>query len=146
MIISNFIVFEGIDGAGTTTQLNILKDKLKSKPSWFTAEPTAKETGVFLRKVLKGDIVLHPDTTARLFAADRSEHIYGKDGILEHTQKGELVICDRYLFSNLAYQSSECGSSLPEELNKSFPLPQIVFYFDLAPNISITRVTGPGIT
>ena len=53
-------------------------------------------------------------------------------GILEHTQTGELVVCDRYLFSNLAYQSSECGSSLPEELNKSFPLPQIVFYFDLS--------------
>ena len=45
MTVSNFIVFEGIDGAGTTTQLNILKDKLKSKPSWFTAEPTIKETG-----------------------------------------------------------------------------------------------------
>ena len=146
MIVSNFIVFEGIDGAGTTTQLNILKDKLKSKPSWFTAEPTTKETGVFLRKVLKGDIVLHPDTTARLFAADRCEHLYGKDGILEHTQKGELVICDRYLFSNLAYQSSECGSSLPEELNKSFPLPQIVFYFDISPDISINRITGRGVT
>ncbi|MBO4729600.1 MAG: dTMP kinase [Spirochaetaceae bacterium] len=146
MTVSNFIVFEGIDGAGTTTQLNILKDKLKSKPSWFTAEPTIKETGVFLRKVLKGDIVLHPDTTARLFAADRCEHLYGKDGILEHAQKGELVVCDRYLFSNLAYQSSECGASLPEELNKSFPLPEIVFYFDISPDISINRITGRGVT
>ncbi|MCQ2579988.1 MAG: dTMP kinase [Treponemataceae bacterium] len=146
MIISNFIVFEGIDGAGTTTQLNILKDKLKGKPAWFTFEPTARETGVFLRNVLKGDIVLHPDTTARLFAADRCEHLYGKDGIIERTQNGELVVCDRYLFSNLAYQSSECGDSLPKELNKSFPLPQIVFYFDLSPDISINRITGRGVT
>jgi dTMP kinase len=146
MIISNFIVFEGIDGAGTTTQLNILKDKLKCKPAWFTFEPTTRETGVFLRKVLKGDIVLHPDTTARLFAADRCEHLYGKNGIMEHIQKGELVFCDRYIFSNIAYQSSECDNSLPEELNKSFPLPQIVFYFDLPADISINRITVRGVT
>ena len=89
-------------------------------------------------------LFVHELSTPR--TADRCEHLYGKDGIIEHTQNGEIVVCDRYLFSNLAYQSSECGSSLPEELNKSFPLPQIVFYFDISPDISINRITGRGVT
>ena len=146
MILQNFIVFEGIDGAGTSTQLKILQDKLHDKPAYFTCEPTELETGRFLRKVLKGDIKLHPDTIARLFAADRCEHLFGNNGILELTQKGNLVVSDRYIFSNLAYQSNECGKELPRALNASFPLPQIVFYFDLDPSISINRIHNRGVT
>ena len=146
MILQNFIVFEGIDGAGTSTQMKLLQDKLCNKPVYFTCEPTELETGRFLRRVLKGDIKLHPDTTARLFAADRCEHLFGNNGIIELTQKGNLVISDRYIFSNLAYQSNECGKELPRALNASFPLPQIVFYFDLDPSISINRIHNRGVT
>jgi dTMP kinase len=146
MVLQNFIVFEGIDGAGTTTQQKLLAKKLENKKVWFTAEPTTGETGVFLRRVLKGDITLHPQTVARLFAADRSEHVYGKNGILELCKKNYLVVSDRYFFSSLAYQTPECGKELPLKLNEDFPLPEYVFYFVISPSQSLKRITGRGVT
>ena len=81
MILHNFIVFEGIDGAGTSTQLSILQKKLPPNRAFFSAEPTTLETGKFLRRILSGEVPVHPQTAAYLFAADRCEHIYGKDGV-----------------------------------------------------------------
>ncbi|MBP5452417.1 MAG: dTMP kinase, partial [Treponema sp.] len=54
MILRNFIVFEGIDGAGTTTQASLLKNNPATGKFLFTAEPTTAETGLFLRKMLSG--------------------------------------------------------------------------------------------
>ena len=90
MILPHFIVFEGIDGAGTSTQIERLQKRLKHKPVFFTAEPTELETGKFLRRILKGDISVTPETAARLFAADRSEHVYGTGGIIEQCNAGRL--------------------------------------------------------
>lgn len=146
MVLQNFIVFEGIDGAGTTTQQKLLSKKLENKKVFFTAEPTTGETGIFLRRVLKGEITLHPQTVARLFAADRSEHVYGKNGILELCQKQYLVVSDRYFFSSLAYQTPECGKELPRKLNEDFPLPEYIFYFVISPSQSLKRITGRGVT
>lgn len=145
MILHNFIVFEGIDGSGTSTQIERLQARLSEKNAVFTAEPTALETGIFLRRVLSGEIEVAPETAARLFAADRSEHLYGKGGIAE-TCNTKLCICDRYLFSSLAYQSVECGFELPAKLNEDFPLPETVFYFRIEPEISLKRIAGRGIT
>lgn len=146
MVTKNFIVFEGIDGSGTTTQIDILREKLKNKPVYFTCEPTDGATGKFLREVLKGNIKLHPDTIARLFAADRCEHLYGEGGIIPTIEKNNIVISDRYIFSNFAYQSNECNESLPRILNEQFPLPEIVFYFDINPSVSINRIHKRGVT
>lgn len=145
MILHNFVVFEGIDGSGTSTQIERLKKRLSGKKAVFTAEPTKLETGIFLRRVLSGEIKLAPATAARLFAADRCEHLYGAGGIVE-TCKTKLCVCDRYLFSSLAYQSVECGIELPAKLNEDFPLPQIVFYFCIQPEAALKRITGRGIT
>ncbi len=142
MVLHNFIVFEGLDGSGTTTQLGILKNKLEQKKAWFTAEPTGKETGLFLRNILSGGIKLDHRTLAFLFAADRCEHLYGKDGILQHLNNGEAVFCDRYIFSSLAYQSPECGNQLPEKLNEDFPLPEYLVYFDIPSELSLSRVSS----
>ena len=98
MILKNFIVFEGIDGAGTSTQLKLLSEK-DSENIYITAEPTEFETGIFLRKMLKGDFPLDSKTAAFLFAADRNEHLFGKGGIKEQTEKNKIVACDRYIFS-----------------------------------------------
>ena len=144
MIIKNFIVFEGIDGAGTTTQIKLLAEKLGQEKVWQTAEPTDKETGKFLRKMLKGDFAVSEKTASYLFAADRCEHIFGKNGILEQTEKGKIVLSDRYFFSSLAYQSVTCGKELPELLNSPFPLPEILFYFKINPEISLSRVESRG--
>ena len=145
MILQDFIVFEGIDGSGTSTQIQRLQKRLSGKNVFFTAEPTELETGIFLRRVLRGEIEVAPETAARLFAADRCEHIYGKGGIIE-TCKTKLCVCDRYLFSSLAYQSVECGIELPAKLNEDFPLPETVFYFDIEPELSLKRIAGRGIT
>lgn len=139
MILKNFIVLEGIDGAGTSTQIKKLVER---NPELFyaTAEPTTGETGKFLRKILGGDISVNEKTAAYLFAADRCEHIHGKDGVIDQLNKGKIVVSDRYFFSSLAYQSVTCGNELPRLLNSQFPLPEYLFYFQIDPEISLKRV------
>lgn len=140
MILNNFIVFEGIDGAGTSTQMNILKSRPESDKIDFSAEPTERETGKFLRKILSGNIEVDAKTAAYLFAADRAEHVWGKNGITAAAECGKLVIVDRYIFSSLAYQGVSCGKELPRRLNKDFPLPEILFFFDINPETSLSRI------
>jgi len=139
MILKNFIVFEGIDGSGTSTQIKKLVKRDLNK-FVATAEPTKKETGLFLRKMLGGDFSVDSKTAAYLFAADRCEHIYGKDGVIDLLNQGKIVVSDRYFFSSLAYQSVSCGNELPRLLNSQFPLPEILFYFYIDPEISLKRV------
>lgn len=140
MILNNFIVFEGIDGSGTSTQLKLLK---QNNPDFeITAEPTSTETGKFLRRMLGGEFKVEEKTNAYLFAADRCQHLYGEGGIIELTKKGKIVVSDRYFFSSMAYQSATCGIELPALLNSPFPLPQILFYFVINPEISLSRVTA----
>lgn len=147
MILQNFIVLEGIDGAGTSTQLKKLQEKLPGNRAFFTAEPVeASETGKFLRRILSGAVPVHPATAAFLFAADRNEHLYGKDGIVEKDSQGILCFSDRYLFSSLAYQTATCGNELPRLLNSKFPLPRILFFFRIRPKTSLARITGRGVT
>lgn len=138
-VLKNFIVFEGIDGAGTSTQIQKL---VASNPQKFvaTAEPTSLETGKILRRMLSGEFHVDERTNAYLFAADRCEHLYGKGGIVELANSGKIVVSDRYFFSSLAYQSASCGKELPELLNSPFPLPEILFYFQINPEISLKRV------
>lgn len=140
MILNNFIVFEGIDGSGTSTQLKLLK---QNNPDFeITAEPTSTEIGKFLRRMLGGEFKVDEKTNAYLFAADRCQHLYGEGGIIELTKKGKIVVSDRYFFSSMAYQSATCGIELPALLNSPFPLPQILFYFVINPEISLSRVTA----
>ncbi|MBQ1949842.1 MAG: hypothetical protein II367_06775 [Treponema sp.] len=70
--------------------------------------------------------------------------MFGKGGVLESAEKGITVLSDRYFFSSLAYQSVSCGKELPELLNSPFPLPEILFYFKINPEISLARVEGRG--
>lgn len=147
MILQNFIVLEGIDGAGTSTQLKKLKEKLGTTRAFYTAEPVeTSETGKFLRRILSGEVPVHPGTAAFLFAADRNEHLYGKDGIVQKDSEGILCFSDRYLFSSLAYQAATCGEELPRLLNSTFPLPRILFFFKITPEVSLARITGRGVT
>jgi dTMP kinase len=146
MILRNFVVFEGIDGTGTTTQLARLKERYRESlhteniPAVFTCEPTDGEIGKLIRKALKGDFAYTADTMARLFAADRGEHIFGKGGIGELTREGTAVFSDRYFFSSLAYQGEAGDGELPLKLNGEFPLPEYLFYFDIDPDIAMDRV------
>ena len=110
-IIKGFIVLEGLDGAGTTTQKERLEKELGKRgyDIWSTAEPTSSDIGRLIRRVLKGDLAVPELTLAHLFAADRADHIYGCCGIIENIENGKIVISDRYFYSTLAYQSFNIG-------------------------------------
>lgn len=141
MVLKNFIVLEGIDGAGTSTQIKRL---VQTNPDKYiaTAEPTSGPTGKFLRQMLAGDFKVDERTNAYLFAADRCEHIFGMGGVKELCESGKIVVSDRYFFSSLAYQSVSCGLELPQLLNSPFPLPEYLFFFDINPEISLARVNA----
>ncbi len=141
MVLKNFIVLEGIDGAGTSTQIKKLVEKDPGKYI-ATAEPTGGPTGKFLRQMLAGEFKVDERTNAYLFAADRCEHIFGKGGVQELCNSGKILVSDRYFFSSLAYQSVSCGLELPQLLNSPFPLPEYLFFFDINPEVSLARVNN----
>lgn len=146
-ILEGFIAFEGIDGAGTTTQAGLLSERLKSNKTPFlsTCEPTQEPIGRLIRSVLKGEIHLHPYSLAHLFASDRHEHLYAKGtGIVDRVTRGEQVFTDRYLFSSLAYQSVDCGFEQVLSLNSNFPLPQCVFYLEISAEEGHRRSSSRG--
>jgi dTMP kinase len=132
-ILKNFVVLEGLDGSGTTTQLRLLGDRLDrdGRPHEVTWEPTEGPVGRLIRDVLRGGVKAQPWSVALLFAADRSEHLWNPEtGIGARTARGELVISDRYLFSSLAYQSISCGFDRVLSLNREYPLPQLLIFLD----------------
>jgi dTMP kinase len=129
----NFIVLEGLDGSGTTTQLKRLESAAVSRgiPFHATWEPTDNPVGRLIRRVLRKEDHVTPETLARLFTTDRFEHLYAPEtGIKARVEKGEMVISDRYIFSSLAYQSLGCGFDKVLELN-DFPLPEKLLFIDV---------------
>jgi len=147
LIQKHFWVLEGLDGAGTTTQLRYLEKYLASKGEkvFCTAEPTVYETGKFIRQVLGGSIKVPQSTVAYLFAADRDNHLNNPEyGILSHIKKGDLVISDRYFFSSLAYQSIGFDFNRVIELNSSFPYPEVVIFIDTPLESCIDRIDSRG--
>lgn len=144
MTLKKFVVFEGIDGAGTSTQIEMLKKNPLAKNFFFTAEPSEGATGLFLREILAGKAEVSPETAAYLFAADRAEHLWGKGGISEQVEGGKIVVCDRYIFSSLAYQGTTCGEILPKTINSPFPLPEILFFFEISAEDSMARIEKRG--
>ncbi len=123
-ILQNFIVFEGLDGAGTTTQSKKLSERLGG---FHTFEPSDNIIGKMIRSILKGDTDITKETLVFLFAADRNQHV---SLIRKFLDEGKTVVCDRYLFSSLAYQSLDVDFEKVFELNKSFPLPEHLFFID----------------
>jgi len=146
-ILKNFVVFEGIDGSGTSTQIGMLVETFQQKwprpPQLYTTfEPTDGSIGKLIRAALRGEVELAPRTTALLFAADRNEHLYGSAGIVERCSRGELVVSDRYLPSSLVYQGITCGQELPALLNRDFPGPELLLFFDIDPETAEKRMAS----
>ena len=65
-MLKNFIVFEGIDGSGTTTQIKKLAERFPKEKVFVSAEPTKNETGLFLRRMLKGEFSVNEKTASFL--------------------------------------------------------------------------------
>jgi len=144
--IKNFIVLEGLDGCGTTTQTALLLDKLRKSgfEAVSTNEPTDGSIGRFIRSVLQKKESVDPFTLALLFSADRNEHVYGKNGIVAQTQAGIKVVCDRYLFSSLAYQALSMDLETVAQLNQYYPLPEYLFFVDLSAEECQKRMEARG--
>jgi len=144
--IKNFVVLEGLDGCGTTTQTALLVKKLGQAgiQAVSTNEPTDGSIGRFIRSVLQKKENVDPFTLALLFSADRNEHVNGKNGIIELAETGKMVICDRYLFSSLAYQSLFMDFDTVAGLNRYYPLPEYLFYIDLSPEECQKRMAARG--
>ena len=144
MILKNFVVFEGLDGTGTTSQIRLLQEAFASHRRQdavlFTCEPTGGSIGKLIREALSGAEGFDAQTIAYLFGADRCEHIYGKEGILAQLQAGKAVFSDRYLFSSLAYQGLAAGKELARAINAPFPLPEYLFFFDLPAKTAMERI------
>jgi dTMP kinase len=140
--LGRFVVFEGIDGAGTTTQTRLLVERMRTAGVrvWQTSEPTSRPVGELARRVLAGDVRVPPATIAHIFAGDRADHIWGEDGILEHLEAGEIVVCDRYKYSSLAYQSLDAGAELVSVLNAPFPDPELLVFVDLPYEVGEERL------
>ncbi|MBP7331632.1 MAG: Thymidylate kinase [Firmicutes bacterium ADurb.Bin373] len=117
-----FIVFEGIDGSGKTTQLKLLGDKLKGRglPVLYTREPGGTRVGEAIREILLNPAYsdLVPRAEALLYAAARAQHV--TQVIVPALAAGTIVLCDRFLDSSLAYQGFGRGIdiSLLERINE----------------------------
>ena len=127
-----FIVLEGLDGAGTTTQAALLADALRLRDLrvCLTAEPTSGPLGRVLRAHVAGELSLDPVTTALAFTADRSDHLTRV--VRPALTAGEWVVCDRYLLSTLAYQGAE-GVDRQRILDASagFEVPDLTVFLDV---------------
>jgi dTMP kinase len=136
-----FIVIEGLDGSGKTTQAKLLAAKLKKSHNVvFTAEPSRGKIGKFIRNsILYDETRSLPSVEALLFAADRLEHV--KNEVLPAMEQGHLVVSDRYLYSSLAYQGS-AGLSLDwiETINQHALKPDLALFIDVAPETVLMRL------
>lgn len=148
---SLFITFEGIDGAGKSTQIAMLKEYLESKGCkvLLTREPGGSNIGNSIRGILldKSNTAMSPLAELLLYYADRAQHI--SEVIVPALEDGYCVICDRYFDSSYAYQLAgrRLDDSVLDTLNQMVVdthMPDITFLMDLSLEESINRVSGRG--
>lgn len=140
-----FIVFEGIDGAGKTTQIERLAAKLRGegRKVTVTAEPTVSVSGGLLRDALGGLQKRTACEMAAMFVLDRVFHNVSPDGICAMIDAGYDVICDRYYYSSMAYQGSQTDFKWVKDMNLGCPeirRPDLCVFLDLSPEESLARI------
>jgi dTMP kinase len=147
-----FIVLEGIDGAGTTTQTARLVEHLSGlgRKAEATREPSQGPVGRLLREILRGDHrpgrdrAMNGATLALLFAADRRDHL---DREIEPLLcSGHDVVSDRYLLSSLAYQAEEADRSWVASLARGIRVPDLTVLLDVPVEIAAQRRRAAGRT
>lgn len=147
-----FIVLEGLDGSGQTTQANLLTKWMAEKRSqfaYYTKEPTDGPLGLMLRLFLSKRLYCAPNgngvprrpdetTMALCFAADRADHLHNE--IIPKLKDGVHVIADRYYHSSLAYQSVDAELPWIREINKNIIRPDLTLFLDVPPPICMKRM------
>lgn len=128
-----FVVFEGLDGAGKTTQIKMLTDYFNGDKFGFclknVIEPTQLLIGGLIRSRLLGDWQSSPDALQLLFAADRADHLQKE--IFPALRGNALVVCDRYSFSTIAYGAIDCDFDWLVGINSSFLVPDLTIFLDV---------------
>ncbi len=155
MIEGNFIVIEGIDGAGTTTQTQLLGKWFRDKglPVHLTREPTDGPVGALIRQALKRRFVVAGITGPRppswatmtlLFAADRLDHLESE--VVPNILDGVTVVSDRYDLSSLTYQSATAREGTSESVvdwvrsaNSRARRPDLTIVLDVDPEVAAQR-------
>ena len=146
-----FVVLEGIDGSGTTTQVARLADRLRTARVQVraTREPSDGPVGTLVRQVLTGRIIVPGGrapgwaTMALLFAADRMDHVESE--IEPFVSAGGVIVSDRYDASSLAYQSVSSGTEGRDavewirSLNRYVRRPDLTIVLDLQPEEAAER-------
>ncbi len=139
-----FITFEGIEGSGKSTQIQLLKEffEKKAQKAFFTKEPGSSKVGKKIRSVLLNkENKIFPQTEIFLIFADRVQHV--QEIIKPNINEGKIVISDRYYDSSIAYQGQREGvdkTEIYELINMlDLPTPDITFLLDLPVDIGLKR-------
>ena len=142
-----FITIEGPEGAGKTTIIEMLLEKLESEgyPIMKTREPGGIEISEQIRNVIlnKNNTAMDGRTEALLYAAARRQHLVEK--VLPAIEQGFIVLCDRFIDSSLAYQGFARGIGMDEVYSiNTFAIdnrmPDATLYFDIDPEIGMKRI------
>ncbi len=141
-----FIVFEGIDGSGKSTQISYLKERIEQSGTrcYVTREPSDGPIGCLIRQYLAGRMQADESALAALFVADRLDHLTNPiDGLAAKTEAGIAVISDRYYLSNYAYN----GVRVPLEwvlqansLCAGILHPDCHIFIDISPDAALERI------
>lgn len=151
MSAGRFVVIEGIDGSGTSTQARRIAEALRAtgRDVVLTHEPTEGAVGRLLRRYLAGEIAGPADQAARhrlfalLFAADRQDHLAGADGIEAALAAGRDVVCARYVLSSLAYEGGDDAEmAWVRALNRTYRFPDLTLYLDCPVEVALGRITA----
>lgn len=141
------IVFEGLDGAGTTTQMKLLGNVYleNGKKVFITHEPTDNPIGKLVRSALRKEFTTTASALALLYASDRDDHLYNSEyGMEKYLVDGYTVISDRYFYSSIAYQGVELGFDYVCSINSRFPDADVIIYIDTPVEDSMQRIERRG--
>jgi len=137
-----FICIEGLDASGKTTQARQLVKNLRRKgfDVTYTTEPSPGEVGRFIRRhVLQRRKRVPTVVEALLFAVDRVDHVENR--IKPALEKGRVVVCDRYVYSSLAYQGAAgLDQAWIEQINRLALTPDLSIFIDVPPEVVLKRI------
>ncbi|MFU0791238.1 MAG: dTMP kinase [Virgibacillus proomii] len=144
-----FITFEGGEGAGKTTVLQLVSDRLRDKgyDVLVTREPGGIKIAEKIRTIILDPLhtEMEEHTEALLYAAARSQHLAEK--VVPALKQGKIVLCDRFVDSSLVYQGYARGLGMDEVLKiNQFAvgdcMPDLTLFFDIEPEKGLARIAA----